>query len=289
MRILRNHIILSFGLIQPEMIIDYLKCIVSSSTHNDNSHFHNCIPDIFIFRHYALEYYRSLTYEEIDNMYYNMLQTIRERGKYCANAGTFALLPEYTLHVLSIDKNKEDIKKTLSIDKNNPVCKQSEKLNWRSCYLQLGQDLLIAAHLAYIHSLQNISMDYFGWPSIIGTNDRHLNQIFDNGLAENHFHLNGSTRGFDLSWICLMNHPENINTFFSKKSDNDYEKYINNSFTENLSAGIYSGTADNRLSWSERLNVACYLRAVLFLWIHTGRFLCIVPPGKSHFCTYFKV
>lgn len=241
-------------MIQPEIFIESLRQKSSS-----RMHFNNCIPDKRIYNHYALELFRNLTQEEVDNLYTNMRKTIEIRGKKCGGAHVFALIPEYTLHVLSMDNDK-------------PVCKQDEQLNWRNCYLRLGQDLLTTAHLAYRSTVKNRDTHYFGWSAIIGTDDRRLSEILDKGLAENHFHLNGSTRNFDLSWICMMNHPRHINNFFAEKKDSAKEPLLNNFFEENLNSGISLGTSDNRMSWKHRLLIASWLRITLFLWIQTGTF-----------------
>jgi len=241
---LRKNLILLFALIQPEMYLEKLR---------NNTKLEN-FPNQLTYRHYALEYFRNLNYEEIDNLYSIMCSAIRKREKKCGNSGIFSLLPEYTLHILTTEMN-------------NPVCKQDERLNWRSCYLQLGQDLLTTSHLAYVSITENRTNNYFGWSPIIGTDDRRLSEIINKGLAENHFHLNGSTRSFDLSWICLMNHPSHINKFFTENNSSEIEKTLNEKFKENLSAGISLGTSDNRMSWRNRLIIASWLRVQLFIWL----------------------
>lgn len=257
MRILRNHLITTFGLFQPERLMNelYIKCVKSKN----GSIYKDYIPGILTYRSYALEFFKNLTYEEVDALYAQMLRTIKRRGKFCGGESIFALLPEYTLQVLDLDSDV-------------PICCQSERLNWRSCYLQLGQDMLTTAHLAYISVNENRDFNFFGWPAVIGTDDRRLIEIFDKGLAENHFHLNGSTRGFDLSWICFMNHPRQITNFFSKTKKNDDEKFLNENFEEDLYASASLGVDNNRMSWKQRLFCACWLRAVLFLWLQNEKF-----------------
>lgn len=256
MRILRNHLIIAFGLIQPE---GFIKCIRTVEDIRNNKsrkkvHFENCIPDSYIYGRYASEYFRTLTHEEVKNLHTDMCGVIKSRGRLCGGENIFALLPEYTLHVLSMD-----------ID--NPLCRQDQRLNWRSCYLQLGQDLLTTAHAAYLSVTENRKLSYFCWPAVIGTDDRRLSELLERGLAENHFHLNGSTRGFDLSWLCLMNHPRRIIEFF-KGNKNDYNK----DFVENLNSGVSLGTLDNRIEWKRKVLIACWLRVRLFLWLQTDRF-----------------
>lgn len=250
MRVLRNHLITVFGLIQPEMFIEYLK---------DPKKYKKSFPDILTYRHYALDYFKTYTYEEVDKLYHNFEDIIKKRGLLCNSAGVFALLPEYTLRVLSTDISE-------------PICKQDEHLNWRTAYLQLGQDLLTTAHLAYLNITENHEFTSFNWAAIIKDDDKRLSEILEKGLAENHFHLNGSTRGFDLSWLCLMNHPARIKQFFpEEKSKIKSESDSNNRFYSNLYSSVSSGTSDNRLEWRERLLIACFIRANLFLWIQIGQ------------------
>lgn len=256
MRILRSHLIVAFGLIQPERFIEYIRTVEDKRNNKSSkkAHFENCIPDDYIYTHYAFEYFRTRTYEEVQNIHADMCSVIKSRGKLYGGEDIFALLPEYTLHVLSMD-----------ID--DPLCRQDQKLNWRSCYLQLGQDLLTTAHAAYINVTENRILSHFCWPAVIGTDDRRLSELLERGLAENHFHLNGSTRGFDLSWLCLMNHPSQIMRFF-KADKKDYNK----DFAEGLNSGVSLGTSDNRLEWKKKALIACWLRVRLFLWLQTGRF-----------------
>lgn len=253
MRILRNHLIIAFGLVQPEMFIEY----ITSDKFLDKScsYFTGCVPSKYIYNHYALEYLCGNTYEEIENLYSDMQNNIEEIGKKLnGNKSIFNIIPQYTRCVLSA--NLDD-----------PICFQDQKLNWRSCYLQLGQDILTTAHAAYISVRENKRISFFGWPAIIGTDDRRLSEILNEGLAENHFHLNGSVRGFELSWLCLMNHPKQIIDFFK-----DNPKNIHKGFAENLNSGISLNISDNKLSWKRRILIACWLRVRLFLWLQTGNF-----------------
>ena len=256
MRILRNHLITAFGLFRPERLINDLYRKFCDK--NSLPEFGHYIPDFLTYRSFALEYFNNLTYEEVDNLYGHMRRIIKKRGELCGGESIFALIPEYTSHVLELDSSI-------------PVCRQSERLNWRSCYLQLGQDMLTTAHLAYISINESRDFRFFGWPAIIGTDDRRLIEILDKGLAENHFHLNGSTRSFDLSWMCFMNHPRQITAFFAEKGGSR-EEILNNRFEENLYTATTSGASDNQMSWKHRLFCACWLRVILFLWLQEQKF-----------------
>ncbi len=272
MRILRDHLITIFGLFRPERLINDLYSKYCNP--KKAPRFENFIPDQLTYRSFAMQYFNNLTYEEVDGLYQNMRRTIEWRSKFCGGESVFALLPEYTLHVLELDSAI-------------PICRQNERLNWRSCYLQLGQDLLTAAHLAYIGVNESREFKFFGWPALIGTDDRRLAEVLNRGLAENHFHLNGSTRGFDLSWICLMNHPHRITKFFMTKSKFK-EETVNNTFEENLYAYSSLGISDNQMSWKQKLFCACWLRVVLFLWLQNQRFPFDYLSPQDNSVKYFS-
>ena len=250
MRTLREHLRIAFSLIQPEALIASLR----NEVHKHKGALDSTNIDLLSYRRFSRELFKTLTYEEIDMLYDNMSEIMEFRGKTCGEKSVFALLPEYTIHVLKTDGSE-------------PICRQEHILNWRHCYLFLGQDLLTAAHFAYINVCENREPSDFLWPAQIKSDDRRLCEILKKGLVENHFHLNGSSRIFDLSWICLMNHPDHISHYFTNHKRNVSETNINNFFEENLNTGISLGANDNRFSWSKRLSIACWLRTKLFFWI----------------------
>lgn len=247
MRTMREHLRIVFGRIQPEALINTLlngnSCGMKADSHN---------IDRLAYRHFSMDMLKELTYEEVDALHDHMAERIQIRGKDCGRS-VFALLPDYTLNVLRMDGTE-------------PVCRQDQILNWRSCYLYLGQDLLTTAYLAYVDIAHRRVTRDFIWPSQIRSDDARLASILEKGLAENHFHLNGSTRMFDLSWICLMNYPLKIKTYFS--SGNRSESSINEKFEEALNGTASYGTADNRMSWEKRIALAGWIRSVLFSWIY---------------------
>ena len=147
--------------------------------------------------------------------------------------------------------------KVLHYDGENLTCRSEKALNWRSIYLRLGQDIFTTAWLAWYNHMacpDKMQSRKMTWPAILKTDDAKLNNIFRKGLAENHFHLHGSTQSFALSWVCLMNHPTGIHT------------YLNNEpkFKENLNYNVSSGAVDNVMDWERRILYAAMIRALLF-------------------------
>lgn len=88
-------------------------------------------------------------------------------------------------------------------------CKFDEMLRWREISFQLGQDFFTCAFLADFELTNGYPVKQFSWLPIIRSDDERLHNILGRGMAENHFHLGGSTKIFELNWICLMNIIEN--------------------------------------------------------------------------------
>ena len=101
-------------------------------------------------------------------------------------------------------------------------CRLSEMLRWRDISFQLGQEIFTCAFLAEEENQRGTDTKFFAWEPIIGSDDIRLNNILKRGIAENHFHLNGSTKIFELNWICLMNHIENRGKEFQKFETQDF-------------------------------------------------------------------
>lgn len=85
-----------------------------------------------------------------------------------------------------------------------------------------------------------------------------LYYILKRGMAENHFHLRGSTKIFGLNWICLMNHIENRGKEFEK-----FEKMLQYNY----------GSNSNRKKFYEMCLKAALYRVFLFSVIHHDNFL----------------
>lgn len=117
----------------------------------------------------------------------------------------------------------------------------------------MGQDILTTAHLAASDIRHRRSSEYFAWPTIIHVDNPVVQEVMERGLAENHSHLNGAAPMFHLSWLSLMNHPEDIKKYKDSKE-----------FVYDLSPTSQYGTY-NRLEWTERLQLACWIRTKLFL------------------------
>ena len=149
--------------------------------------------------------------------------------------------------------------KTLCMENQLPIVKRSELINFRAISLMLGQDIFTTSYLAYLTVTNRIPRHTgFNWGTVLSTNDRRLDTLLKKGIAENHFHFAGSTPLFPLSWVALMNHPQQIRTFFQKTGR------TKNPFTENRSVTMSYSAGTRQLTWDESLRYAAWLRAKLF-------------------------
>lgn len=88
-----------------------------------------------------------------------------------------------------------------------PHCKYKRLLKWRELSYQLGEDLLTTSFFAYNDLISNRKRDHFAWKPVVSTDNQTLKEMFKKGVAENHFHMKGSSPHFQLSWVSLMNKP----------------------------------------------------------------------------------
>lgn len=86
-------------------------------------------------------------------------------------------------------------------------CHQEKIIEFRRLSMGIGQQLFISAFKAARKKRLGLEAVPTHETLIVKSDDLRLKHILDNGIAENHFHLNGSAPSAILSWICLMNHP----------------------------------------------------------------------------------
>ena len=137
-------------------------------------------------------------------------------------------------------------------DNQFPVCRYNKILNWRDMSLRLGQDLFTCFFFAYRDTINRTNTEIFSWPAVISTDNERLHKILQRGLAENHFHLLGSSRMFEINWLALMNHEDEIDKAALQ-------------FNRSLSNDIMERTAyQEEMMWRSRLKQAAIIRARLF-------------------------
>lgn len=144
-----------------------------------------------------------------------------------------------------------------SIDLLNgiPYVKFDNIVNWRELSHKIGQSVIVTAYLAK-KSLENkTELTYFAWPTTLKTNNRSLQNMLNSGTSENHYHLNGSSQIFPITWVCLMNNPDIISSRVDKLG-------------KNLTPYISFGSEDNRKDWVSLLKEAARIRINLYCKIH---------------------
>ena len=145
--------------------------------------------------------------------------------------------------------------KTVTMQNSIPVAKFEHILEWREVTHKIDQTNVIAAYLASLSIANGHKQSYFGWPTVISTDNRLLQSILNKGLSENHYHLHGSTQIFPITWVGMMNHPEQI-------------EVKSKAIRENLMPAYSYGNKDNRAGWKELLLEAAKIRFNLFCKIN---------------------
>lgn len=149
-------------------------------------------------------YIRRYSNDELKNMYHFMCYEFEWQNLRISGMGrngkeeslnVFDTLLAFNFSVL-IEENGE------------PLCRYVHLLRWREMITALEEDLFVTSFLAQSDIQRGVVRKNFFWKPVIGHNNYALNRLMQEGLAENHFHLKGSAPTFHLSWINLMNYPE---------------------------------------------------------------------------------
>lgn len=171
---------------------------------------HNCYRiDKELYIKYSRSIFPNLSEDEQEHNYYLLMQEMED--KYTDNESVF----QYVINVAQ---------RLLVYDGNEVLCKFNELLRWREISFQFGQDFFVCAFRAAKDIYYNNQTKFFTWLPIIRSDDNRLHNILNRGMAENHFHLGGSTKIFELNWICLMNLIEGRRHDF-KKIESGLQEY----------------------------------------------------------------
>lgn len=167
-----------------------------------NNRYENIDEDLFV--RLGASYIRRYSNDELRNMFHFMQHEFewqnrricgRESGKEAESLNVFDTLLTFNFSVL-IEENGE------------PRCRYAHLLRWREMITALEEDLFVTSFLAQSDIQRGVTRKNFFWKPVIGHNNYALNRLMQEGLAENHFHLKGSAPTFHLSWINMMNYPE---------------------------------------------------------------------------------
>ncbi|MCQ4774279.1 hypothetical protein NE634_11070 [Lacrimispora saccharolytica] len=205
--------------------------------------FHECCTcnaiDEKIYMTYAFQVFPYASGDECRNSYRYMCRQMKdEKGE---NASVFRLIFRMADEMLCLDG--DEIK-----------CKFDQLLRWREISLCVGQDFFTCAYLAKKDMETGYQTKKFAWQPIIRSDNVRLHNILEKGVAENHFHLNGSTKVFELNWLCLMNHITGRTKEFKK-----FKKTMQNQQSDQFDK---SGIKENFYTECQR---AALYRVYLFL------------------------
>lgn len=170
--------------------IPYEDITIDELNHNEQ---HDCFH---VNRRLYLEYcYREFSGRSEDerNHCYAYMQALMTQKKYYDRASVYQLILDAAYQFFTYQSGEV-------------LCKFEQLLRWRKLSLHLGQDFFVCAYLAHRDLQWREERRNFSWLPIIMSDNRRILSIMRKGIAENHFHLKGSSRIFELNWICLMNH-----------------------------------------------------------------------------------
>ena len=101
------------------------------------------------------------------------------------------------------------VDRMLLLQNSEVVCQYQRFMDWRMLTFDVNEELLVSAFWAQKRTQDEMQKIGFTWKTVIGHNNTALNRIFERGIAENHFHLLGSSPMFHISWLSLMNNVLN--------------------------------------------------------------------------------
>jgi len=141
---------------------------------------------------YHLDYY---SHNELANVW----QKVQEDWAIDSDserASVFGLLHEFGKNTL------KQIGHDLTVD-------YTQLLRWRELSHLVGEDILTSCFLAQRDKVSRHQRTFYAWRPVLSTNNHRLKVMLEKGVAENHFHLQGSAPHNQITWIALMNRVTN--------------------------------------------------------------------------------
>ena len=245
-----------FGQVSPEILLENL---LNHGSFGENFHrgdslvINSEIVSEKAYLHFSKNYSSNArrTVDEQIQRYNELNDFLNPTPKY--QGGIFRLLSDYGNRVLNLTGIA-------------PTVKQEKILEWRETSLALGQDIFTCAALAEKDTNDKTLRRSFIWPPALQTDNIPLQHLLNAGCAENHYHLNGSTQIFPLAWCYLMNHPSKLASYFADQKMQD-----------NLKATTHTSIRDNMMGWVEKMSLAVWIRATLFMQIED-----LVPIAEAN-------
>lgn len=208
---------------------------------------------------------------ELENFYYYLLYSFEDEF----HGAEYERSGKESLNVFQLLRNYAEW--ILTEQCGEIACKYSRFLHWRQITESLSEDLFTTCFMA-LRKRENawdISLD---WKAVITHNNWELHKILEQGMAENHSHLKGTSPIFPLTWISLMN-----NLYL----DSEYaEIHAMEENRRNIGFNIYSACQEESIS-VQLLHAAC-IRYIMF-WAVCGilwKEKC--PEGIEECCEAIK-
>ena len=166
----------------------------------------------------------------------------------------------------------ESVKDFLTTDiRNECLCKYKKLLEFRELTHPIDPLIFMAAYLAKKDIDTSFIRKVFSWPIIMHSDNERLDYIMDKGMAENHFHIGGSSSAFQFSWICLMNN-------FSPARKKEFEK--ENLDTYSLDS-VYSPYSSTETYYTITFKAVC-IRLFLYLRLKKQWVLQYSPSSEKN-------
>lgn len=155
---------------------------------------------------YAAE--ESMTEPEVEKTLEYMAQWIRneKNGSACPDEGSgslsfFDLVDCFSARVLTMAGTEI-------------VYRYKYSGAWHRASVHMGEDLFVTYACAVLDSRNQRRRKDFSWKWVLGHDNYELNNMLDQGISDNHYHLRVSNPYFDLSWSSLMNSVTGVNMRF---------------------------------------------------------------------------
>jgi adenosine deaminase len=147
------------------------------------------------------------------------------------------------------------IEDTMVLNSGIPHFKINETEIWKELTFQLGEDLFSSTLLSDNYIKHGVKPKHFQWSYILHSNFFALNNLLKRKkINENHYHLFGSSPNVDLSWLYLMNNPDN--------QTNKFSNFENKFALEEGNINTHSSFKQTRLYYL--MKIAAYTRLKLF-------------------------
>jgi hypothetical protein len=150
---------------------------------------------------------------------------------------------------------KRTVEKIMRLERDTPYFKINNTEIWSSLTRQMGEDLFSSLFFADRQMKHGVAPGHFQWNYMLHSDFHELNHLLkEEKINENHYHLFGSSPNVDLSWLFLMNNPDN--------QERKFTNFERNFALEQRNISTHAAFKQTRLYWL--VKIAAYIRVRLF-------------------------